>query len=263
LKKLLITILLLNSILIIFISGCVPSKPTENVEILPSERLINKLEANRRRIRNFEGNGTFLVNSSMFNNNSASFHVVLQKPDSIYFTIMGPFGIELAQALVTNKNFLFYDDLHNTAYKGKVDQKILKDIFKINLSFNELMDSFIGSVNLTDRLYKNPDKYSVDYDEYVLTYIDSLTNRQTIYRVDIRQLGITDYQIVDADGNKVLEGKYSDFAFIEGVAVPYKIVVTDFKNNQQVSINYKKMSANNPNIVVDFKIPDDATIIKW
>ena len=31
---------------------------------------------------------------------------------------MGPFGIELAQAVVGKKNFIFYDALNNVAYEG-------------------------------------------------------------------------------------------------------------------------------------------------
>ena len=120
-----ITLLILSSI----IPGCVPSKPIEDVEILPSERLISKLEANRRRIRSFEGSGTIQIKSNKFNN-SASFNVILMKPDSIYLTIMGPFGIELAQALVTKQNFVFYDALQNTAYEGESNSDVLKKFLK-------------------------------------------------------------------------------------------------------------------------------------
>lgn len=261
-KNLLPAIFLASLLVSLFNSGCVPSKPTEEVEILPAERLINRLEVNRRRIRNFEGNGTFIVKSNLFNN-SASFRIVLEKPDSIYFTIMGPFGIELAQSLLTKNNFLFYDVIHNTVYEGKVDDQILTQIFKINLSFDELMDAFIGAVNLTDRLYKSPDKYSVDYDEYVLTYIDSLTDRTTQYRVDIKQLGITDYKILNKQKDAILEGRYSDFTLLENVAVPYNITITDFQNNQRITIKYKNMAANKPDINIDFKLPDDVKIVKW
>ena len=100
-----------------------PSKPLDEVEILPSERLINKLEANRRKIKNFEGIGILSIESEQYDN-SASFRVVMQKPDSIYLTILGPFGIELAQALVTNENYIFYDALENKAYTGEVNEDI-------------------------------------------------------------------------------------------------------------------------------------------
>lgn len=242
--------------------GCVPSKPTDEVEILPSERLINKLEINRRRIKSFEGAGTMTVRSGTINQ-SVSFKVILQKPDSLYLTMYGPFGIEIAQALVMKDNFIFYDAINNTAYEGEVDSDILSQIFKIDLTFGELTDAFIGSVNLTENLYRPPSKYDIDYDKYVLTYIDHVTGKKTIYRVDVRELGITDYQIIGADGNGLLEGKYSDFELFENVAVPFKIELQNEKFNQLVSIGYKNMTVNKRSIVIDFKVPDDAAIIKW
>ena len=172
--KIYIQFLIVLFVLIILIDGCVHSKPVEDIELLPSERLINKLEANRRKIKNFEGIGVFEIESEQFNN-SANFQIIMQKPDSIYFSVLGPFGIELAQALVTKDNYIFYDALKNTAYRGGVDDDILKNIFKVNLSFADLLDAFIGSVNLTSNLYKQPSRYSVEGEQYVLTYIDNET----------------------------------------------------------------------------------------
>jgi hypothetical protein len=245
------------------LTGCVPSKPVEDIEVLPSERLINRLEVNRMRIKSFEGTGTISFKTSSMNN-SASFRIVMQKPDSIGISILGPFGIELAQAFVTKENFIFYDALQNTAYTGSVNDEVLRTIFRIDLSFNDLLDAFIGSVNLTDKLYRQPDQYDVIYDEYILTYIDSLNNTSTQYKVDIRELGIKNYWLKDNVTNKVLlEGKYSNFDLLENVAVPYKVEIVNHAQNQQMVIDYKKMNANKRNIVVDFNLPDDATIIEW
>ncbi len=249
-------------LLILFFNGCVPSKPTEEIEVLPSERLISKLESNRRKISNFEGTGTITVKSREMNT-SATFKVTLIKPDSISLTIMGPFGIELAQTLVTKDKFLFYDVLQNTAYEGETNDDILKNIFKINLSFSDLMDAFIGSVNLTKHLYKPPAKYSIDGDQYVLTYVDSLTGEITNYKVDIRQLGITDYQLENKNGNVILSGKYSRFNDLENVAVPYSIQVQNRREDQLVTIEYKQMSANIKGVNIDFRLPGDATVIRW
>ncbi len=260
-KKILLLLLFVSLSAIYFIS-CVPAKPTEEVELLPSERLINKLEANRRRIKTFEGNGVIKIKSSQFNN-SASFKIILSKPDSIYLTIMGPFGIELAQAIVTNETFVFYDALQNTAYKGAVNDDVLKNIFKVNLTFNELADAFVGSVNLTNNLYTNPTNYEVQDDKYVLTYIDSVSNKETMYKVDIRELGITNYLLSDNNGNELLQGDYSEFELHDGVAVPNKIEIQNKKDNQVVDIEYRNMSTNKKDIFIDFKLPADATIIKW
>ena len=260
-RKYLIPILLIIEILPFVFNSCVPSKPTDEVELLPSERLINKLEVNRRRIRNFEGSGTIEVQTPKLNN-SADFRVVIQKPDSIYLSIMGAFGIELAQILVTRDNFIFYDALENTAYEGTPDNDFLQDIFHIDLPFNDIMDAFVGSVNLTQNLYKLPDDYKVDYDQYVLTYNDSLMSSKTQYRVDIRQLGITKYTLWDKNGDVALQGKYSKFNMVQGVPIPYKIEVQRSQEGQLININYKKMDANDKEIYIDFSIPKDASIIK-
>ena len=260
-KKISLIILFLSNILIL-INGCVPSQPTEEFELLPSERLTNKLEANRRKIKNFEGTGTIFVNTPQMDN-SATFRIVLQKPDSIYLTIMGPFGIELAQALVTKDKFTFYDALKNTAYVGVVNSNALQSIFRINLSFEDLLDAFVGSVNLTNNLYRAPDDYFVEDDRYVLTYLDSARTNKTVYKVDVRQLGITEYRLFGLDDILMLQGKYSDFELLENVAVPYKIAIENISDEQKINIDYKKINVNKNNIFIDFKIPDDATIIKW
>ena len=242
--------------------GCVPSKPTEDVELLPSERLINKLEANRRKIKNFEGIGVFEIESDQYSN-SANFQIVMQKPDSIYFSVLGPFGIELAQALVTQDDYVFYDALQNTAYRGKVNDDILKNIFKINLSFSDLLDAFIGSVNLTSNLYKQPSNYSVDGEQYVLTYVDKDNELTSVYKVDIRQLGITNYTLISDDKTIDLEGKYSKFELIENVAIPFSIEISNKVQNQEVKIRYKNIEANSRGLKVKFELPDDAEIIEW
>ncbi|MFO7525770.1 MAG: DUF4292 domain-containing protein [Ignavibacteriaceae bacterium] len=261
-KKYFLLPVIILIIVITSFNGCVPSQPTEDVELLPSERLINRLEVNRRKIRNMEGNGTLSVKTPQLDNN-ATFRVILQKPDSLQLTVLGPFGIELADAVVTSSDFIFYDALQNTAYMGESDGEALQNIFRIDLNFSDIMDAFVGSVNLTENLYKAPDVYEIEYDKYILTYYDS--TRQVIkkYKVDVRQLGITDFELSTFDGEVSIEGKYSKFELIENVAVPYRIEVSNKKQNQKINIDYKKITANRNSISIDFFLPEDATLIKW
>ncbi len=261
-RKSLLSLLLFISLIELSIVGCVPSQPTEDVEILSSDRLINRLEANRRRIKTFEGQGTITVNSSTLQT-SATFRVVMIKPDSVYITFFGPFGIELAQAVVTSSDFVFYDALQNTAYKGKSDSDVLQNIFRINLTFNDIVDAFTGSVNLSPNLYKSPDKFEVIYDKYVLTYVKPDNGLTAVYKIDVRRLGIAEYSLLSDDGSINLEGRYSDFQIAENVAIPYKISVMNRSDNQKIEVEYRKISVNKKDITIDFRIPDDATIVKW
>ena len=253
----------LASILVSFFYGCSASTTTsEAVEILPADRLVKRLEANRRKIRSFEGSGTLTIKTPDFNN-SASFNVVMIKPDSVYLTIMGPFGIELAQALVTKRTFTFYEALSNTVYMGEMNDDVLRNILRIDISFTDLLDAIIGAVNLTDRLYKNPDAYKVQDDKYVVIYNDSLQNTVSTYAIDIRNLGITEYTLKSSKGKELLLGEYTNFSLTENVATPKNIAISNKNENQYFQIDYKNFSANQKDIHIDFKFPTDATVIKW
>ena len=242
-------------------SGCIPSKPSESVEILPSERLIKKLEANRRKIKNFEGTGTIKITTSEMNN-TASFRVIILKPDSIYINIYGPFGIDLASALVTSDNFIFYDDIHNVVYKGKSDNEILKKIFKIDITFGELEDMFAGSVNLTSELSREPDNYEIAYDKYILTYTQQGSERKSRYFIDIRELSIINYQLLDPSGNVLVEGDFSKFKIIDELSIPYAIRIHNKEEDQMVNIDYRKIEINKSSIKIHLEIPEDAEVVQ-
>jgi hypothetical protein len=242
--------------------GCVPSKPAEETEVVPSDRLIKKLEANRRKVKNFEGTGSLKINTPDINT-TASFKVVLQKPDSVYLEVYGPFGIDLAQALVTGNNFTFYDVMHNKVYKGKSNSDILKKIFKVDLSFSDLIDAFTGAVNLTPRLTQQPDNYEIVYDKYVLTFIDSLTSQKNKFTIDIRDLVITNYQVLNASDKVLLESTYTKFKLQDGISIPYTTDISLKNENQSLKIEYRKIDLNKNDVKISMNIPDDAEVVEW
>jgi outer membrane biogenesis lipoprotein LolB len=254
--------------LVYFFSGC--SSSTDNtsssnyndVEILPADRLIKRIEANRRKIKTFEGTGTITIKTPDFNN-SASFKLDMIKPDSVYLVVMGPFNMELANIIVTNREFTFYDVLNNTAYKGYVNQNVLRDIFKIDISLDDLMDAFIGSVNLSDELYREPENFKIDNDKYILTFSVPTTKQLKTISVDIKDLGILTYNLNNADGKTLINGVYSNFSSVDGVATPNKIYFENPVKNQSIQIEYKNITANKKDIFIDFQLPADATVIKW
>lgn len=246
----------------ILLTSCSSPKQTETVELLSAERLINKLEANRRKIRSFEGTGSINVKTPTFDN-AASFRIVVQKPDSVYLSIYGPFGLELAQILVTKNNFTFYEAMHNTAYTGKLNDDILREIFKIDLSLSELIDAFTGAVNFSTRLYKEPTLFTIVEDKYILTYVDSTAQTITRYTIDVKDLSIISTRIEDFKGNALLQSDYSSFAILETVSAPQNIVMKQESKRQTLSIEYSKINANKRTIKIDFAIPENADIIKW
>ena len=90
------------------ITSCVPSKPVHDDEkILPADRLIKRLEANRRKIKTFQGTGILNINTPEINA-KANFEVVLKKPDSVKVSIWAdlertPKAAVNAKTLAANK----------------------------------------------------------------------------------------------------------------------------------------------------------------
>jgi hypothetical protein len=262
LKSAILFRLIIFNFIVVTLISCAPSRTVDEVEILSVDRLINKLEANRRRIKNFEGNGTLIVNTPTLEN-TANFRVVLIKPDSIFLNILGPFGIELGQALATKKDFIFYDALSNTAYTGEIDDEVIQNIFRIDLPFSEIVDALTGSVNLTYHLYKSPDDFKVVGNKYYLTYSEPSKGYTTNYQIDVRRLGITDYELISEDNTTEIKGTFSNFEIIENVPIPFNIVIENKTTKQKLEINYKKININKKGLYIEFTLPDDAEIVKW
>ncbi len=245
----------------LYLNGCAPSTPVQVDRIISSDRLIKRLEANRRKIKSFVGTGSISIKTSELDAKS-SFQVEIKKPDTVKVSFYGPFGIDLAFALITPQNFQFYDAINNIYYKGKVRPGVMKDILKINISFDELIDVATGSVNLTDKLRSEPDKFEAVDDLYKLTYLDSVSKKSSIYWVKSDELEIRQYQKNDSNGKNLVDAKYSDFMKVEENPIPKQTSMDDLLNNQKIKIEYRTIEVNKEIGKLKIDIPDDAKIIE-
>ncbi|MBN2571062.1 MAG: DUF4292 domain-containing protein [Ignavibacteriales bacterium] len=253
---------LLLIITIIIINGCIPSKPPDEERILPPDRLIKKLEANRRQIKSFSGTGILNVKSPEMTA-KANFEILIKKPDSIKVSIFGPFAIGAAQILVTPNSFKFYDELNNVMYQGVNREGIIERIFKIDVSFDDLIDAFTGSVNLTDKLKEEPNKFETEGDSYLLSYIPIKSNKVYIYKVNIDDLAITNYRIAKLPNEILFDSKYSNFSLFEEVAIPYLVNLKNKQSNQTVDIEYRNIKVNTSIQHLEIIVPQDVKIFEW
>lgn len=260
-KKFIFTLVLCSISLSIFHS-CVPTKPVDEERILPPERLIKKLEGNRRKIKSFKGNGVLIVESPEFSANT-NFEVQLKKPDSIKISIYGPFGIDLAHGLVTKNDFIFYDVLKNNAYTGESDNKILEKLFRVNLTFDDIIDAFAGAINLTDKLQREPDNYKVTGEYYTLRYIDTVRNTRSMYKIQVDNLALEEYKLSNSKGENLFEGWYSGFKMFDDIPVPYKTIVKNNLFSQTLNIEYRNVSINPRLNKLQIKLPNDVNVVKW
>lgn len=248
--------------MIVIITGCAPTKPITEERVLSADRLIKKLEANRRKIKTFNGAGLISVSSPQINAKS-TFQVTLKKPDSLKISFYGPFGIDLAHALITPSNFQFYDIINNILYKGKMRDGIIERVLKVNFSFDELIDALAGSVNLTEKLRVEPDRFSNTGNTYVLTYFDFPNELEKIYTIRIDDFAISDNIIKTNDGKILMEGKYSKFKNYEDVPIPHEISLNDLVNKQNLKVEYKQIVVNKNSGDLKLDLPSDVKTIEW
>ncbi len=253
---------LLLLIILSILSACAPTKTIEKEKLISPDRLVVKLEANRRKIKSFVGSGVINVQNKELKAKS-NFEVNLKKTDSLRVDFFGPFGIELAQAVVSSNGFLFYDVINNKVYKGNLKEDVLQKILKVNLSFNDVIDALTGSVNLTDKLRREPDKFDYENNFYKLTYIDSINSIEKVFLVKADDFSISESIVQNFKGEKLLEAKFSNFKIFDNVPIPYEIKINDFRNNQQLKIEYRNINVNKELPNLNIEIPDDAKILEW
>lgn len=246
---------------IVLLSGCAS---TENIydrnTILPADRLVKKLESNRRKVKYFEGTGVLKINSAELVATS-NFEVIVKKPDSIKISFYGPFGVDIAHVLIGKEEVKLYDVLQNNFYVSSKNNDFLYRLFKVNISFDELLNALIGSVDMTDRLLMEPDEYSAE-GKYRLAYIDKLHAKKSIYFVDLKTLALTKYYIEKFNGEKLLEANYSDFSENNKLFLPNKIMLVNKTDSQTLEVDYRKIKLNSSQRNLKFSIPRSTNIIK-
>ena len=248
----------------LFLIGCSSSEKeiVTTKKIIPASRLIKKIEGNRRKIKTFGGTGTIHIKSEKFTGKT-SFKISIKKPDSIKISIYGPFGIDIAHGIFSKNSFMFYDVLRNRVFVGENSKDVLKKMFKIDLSFEELLDAFAGAVNLTGKLRTEPSEYEILEDIYNLTYIDKKENKKNIYRITKEDLKITEYFVSTLSGTELLSCEYSKFKIYEDVQIPKSLLIRNKSKRQSIKVEYKKIKVNENIKSLKIQLPSDVEKIEW
>jgi outer membrane lipoprotein-sorting protein len=254
-------ILFICSLFVIQFTNCSPTKVIEEERGIAGERLVKRVEANRRKVRTLVGNGTISIITKELNTKS-NFRVEIKKPDSLKVAFYGPFGIDLAYALISKQDFLFYDVINNTLYQGKAKPGFIKQVLKINLQFDELIDAVTGSVNLSNKLRIEPEVQKISDSEYELVYPDSSANSIGTVKISAEDYRILQYYVTDFKGKTKYEALYDGFRKIVDVYLPFLININDKANDQKLKIEYRSLEINNFNEKLMLEIPDDAKIIQ-
>jgi outer membrane lipoprotein-sorting protein len=248
------------SLVVVFLAGCasVP-KPDLTGKTVNPETVRQIVRGNYEKVRTMNGSGTISVETPE-SAQSGSFELFLRKPDSVLVKIEGPFGISVGSALITREEFVFYNSLQNQLITGPVTSANLNRMFRVKLTFDELLTLFTGGSFLASD-DGSPETVGVEENQYVLTYKGADGSRR--YWLDPQSLLITRIQHLDPKGKLFFEERYEKFRMYGDASLPRFIRVTQHSSQRMIGVTFSSLDINTGSTPLVVDIPKNAERIRW
>jgi hypothetical protein len=236
------------------------SDDTQSTAVLltPGE-LKTKINEQSSKLTSLDCEGDINIDSPELSS-SGSLTVSVFKPDSIFFKLNGPFGISIANFLITQNNFIYYNIQENTVYKGPSTPANFAIILKIKLTFNDLLSGYTCSFHFDDTSSANSEVLK-DKNFYFLKITGE--DNTKCYWVNPISFYIEKYEIRDKTGVTKLQIDYNDFELINNIYSPNNIYITNPIDKANLWISYSKKIFNKNRLIFNLKIPKSAKIVKW
>ena len=254
----------INAVLFVFfviiLGGCssVPSANLTGRSISP-EIVQRIVKVNKEKVQSLTGSGTLSIETPEMAQ-SGSFELLLHKPDSILVKVEGPFGIHVGAVLLTRTDFSFYNSLQNQLITGTVNASNLKKIFRMNLTFDELLSLFTGGSFFAGD-DESPDSITVEDNQFVLTYGKEHGSRR--YWIDPATLLILKIQHIDASGKLDLEERFEKFRDLGDASLPRQIRLTQYQARRVVAVAFSSLAINTGDVPLVLDVPTNAERVHW
>ncbi len=243
---------------IIFYS-CTASNDTGSTSDITFEELKGKVNANSQKLRSLDADGDISIESPTISSNG-SVTVSINKPDSVYIKLEGPFGIDVANLLITRSNFIYYNVMDNRVITGPSTPKNLALIMRIKMEFDDILNAFSGKFAIGNEAYDETSITSAG-GNYVVTL---KKKGETIkYWINSEEFYVTRYGTYDTEGKTKIEIQYDNFYQKDDIYFPKKISITRPKENQNIWLNYSNEEFNNNRLNFKLKIPKSANKVNW
>jgi Domain of unknown function (DUF4292) len=241
------------------LESCAPKRAEValNTSLVPAGELIHRVGEREQRLRSLTGSGTLSFRSPQ-ESGTASFELSLKRPDSLLVTLEGPFGIDIGLLFLSRERYVMYNSFENLAIIGSPSSGSLRSLIPLELTFDELMNTFSGMMSLpSDPL--TPESYGIDDDQFLLTY--SCNGNTCMYWVDPAYLAVARYQVLNPDGEILVEARYSSFADAGGLSFPRKVSIEFPIQHRSLSLAYAGADPNGDEPSFLFSIPHNARVV--
>jgi outer membrane lipoprotein-sorting protein len=237
------------------LAGCTSQKSLRTVVRSASfEEVSQSVTANHDRIHTLKGEGRISIETPEMAQ-TASFTLLIRKPDSLLISLRGPFGIKVGTALITKKDFFFYNSLQNTLTTGTTNEENILRIFHMSLNFDDILNLFSGGVFSAADLH-HPDEQRIENDLLLFVYFSGEEKRY--YWIDPSTLLIRKIQEIDRNGTVAFEQNFRDFEETGNTVVPRSIQIIQPVKRHRISLSYSDVELNNTAIECTLTVPENA-----
>ena len=254
---------MIRKIIVIIFTGtlfysCTASQKEITEELTFSE-LKSLVNSNSKKLSSLDADGEISIDSPEISN-SGSITVSINKPDSVYTKLEGPFGIDIADLLITRDNFIYYKPMDNTVIKGPSSSHYLGIIMKIKIDFDDIVNAFSGKFIFGEDNY-NDVQISIKDGNYLMS-INTGTEIKKFW-IDPDNFFVRKAGTYELNGETKIEILYENFYERDGIYFPKKINIERPKEKQYIWLTYYNEEFNNNKLTYRLKIPKSAKEVIW
>ncbi len=239
------------------------SGSNDELDRIPVKDIKERINRNSGLIETLEASGNIAFDSPE-QSGTGWIEIRIKKPDTVFVRIEGPFGISIANALITRSDFIYYNAQENKAITGPSTDINIGAILRIKVSFDELISGFTGGFNF-DNSPEDSSQAASENSFYVLQS-DKSGGKQKFY-VEPGRFTIQKYNYLDEKNTSLVEVNYSNYQE-ESVAGSYvnfpgTIKIKNPTKKQSVYVDYINKEINKRDLSFKVKIPKSAKVVKW
>lgn len=219
-------------------------------------QILAAVKHNQDRIKTLSGKGhlSIYIPGSPFEGNVK---VRVKRPDSLYVLTEAAFGVDVGYLFADGRNFSSYSPVDNIHFEGPVEKMGSIVLFQLKLSYSQLLHTIIGTPHFN---WSANDSISIKNNRYV--FHRTRKKYDLVFQVDPVRTVITDIEVYNTEGQKILEQKFGRFKKIKGAWVPRRILLKKPHRNEMMSVYYTKVEINNtiPDALFEYKVPANAKL---
>ncbi|PLX28357.1 MAG: hypothetical protein C0600_09815 [Ignavibacteria bacterium] len=250
-----ITQLILPLIALVLLAACAGTPAIDTSKPIDPRNVMRLVEERNTKVIGLEGYGKISIESPAFSG-GGSIAVTLLKPDSLQLEIRAAFGVTVARALVTNRDFQFYDGMKNTVATGETNAQNLRRVLRLSLAFEDILDILTGTFGFSGTPAAVSPTAALDGSSYTLTW--TTEDEVQEYVIDLDYLAVQRFTRRDSEGTILEEVSFRDFRKKSGFYLPQVVGITRPGLEESLTLVYDSQTINDFPLEFTFSYPKSA-----